>query len=233
VFNTRTGQQVQRFDGNISFSERDFGISLAIEGETVVIGSPANFDRGEIRVFNALTGEENWSYGYMEDGNRFYPKDVAVDGDLVAVGLGAASFDMPEVLVFDRASGALLNRVNTSIPNENDNFKYQMDLDGTRIVVGSWGTFYDGIGYYVGDVSVFDAHTGEVLASFTNPHPDSGDNFGFSVAMAGGRVLVGAPGEVSGRGIAYSYVVVPEPATAVLALLYLFGAATVRYKGAR
>src|SRR5262249_31934377 len=43
-------------------------------------------------------------------------------------------------------------------------------------------------------VHLFDAKDGKFLKTIPNPHPASGDLFGFAVAAAGSRLVVGAPG---------------------------------------
>jgi hypothetical protein len=48
-----------------------------------------------------------------------------------------------------------------------------------------------------GAAYIFDTATGTLLATLTNPStdPDSGDNFGGGLAISGGTVVVGAPGD--------------------------------------
>ena len=222
VFNIQTGRELYQLDGE----EGDlfYGISVALEGDTLVKGEPASFDRSRIQVFDAFTGQMRWSYGYPEGGTRFDPKDIEIDGDLIAVGLGSSTYDMPEVVVLDRVTGTLLNRIDTRIDRENDVYKRDIDLSDGRLVVGSWGTYNPNLdSYFVGGATVFDALTDELIASLRTPHPEAHGDFGYAVAIEGGHVLIGAPGEDSNQGIVYSYAI-PEPAPILLAA---FGVLTI------
>jgi hypothetical protein len=100
--------------------------------------------------------------------------------------------------------------------------RYQLDVSGDRLVVGSWGTLHNGK-YYVGDAHVFDVNSGQFLGSVANPSQSGGDDFGFAVAIEGNRLIVGAPSENSSSGMTYSFFLVPEQSMASLLILTLLG----------
>lgn len=225
VYDARTGNELHRIDGPVGGFKRQFGLSVAIEENSVVVSSPSHFSRQDVYVYDAITGDREWSYGYATSGIELRVKDVAADGDRVVVGLGSNSiFDMPEALVFDRESGNLLQRIDTRVVNENDRYKSQVDISGNRVVVGSWGTKINPYGYYVGDVHLFDATTGEYEGSVGNPFPDGADNFGFGVAIDGEHLIVGASSERE----SFLFRLVPEPTTVTLTIFGAIVALTAR-----
>lgn len=226
TYNIQTGETLYQLDGEVG--DDFYGMSVALEGDTLVRGEPASFGQSRIHVFDAFTGQMRWSYGYPEGGARFDPKDVEIDGDLIAVGLGSGLYDMPEVVVLDRVAGTLINHIDTRLGSEGDGYKRDVDLSGNRVVVGSWGTSHPGIdGPFVGEATVFDAFTDAVIANWRSPHPESFGEFGYAVGIEGDHVLVAAPGEDSNQGIVYSYVI-PEPATIWLSVFSLFAIKAAR-----
>jgi hypothetical protein len=79
-------------------------------------------------------------------------------------------------------------------------------VSGTRIVAGVWGEDgpnNQGIAY------VFDATTGALISTLTNPAPAAGDGFGWSVAISGTVAVIGAinddPGGIGNAGTAYVF----------------------------
>ena len=94
-------------------------------------------------------------------------------------------------------------------PMTDDNFGYAVAISGTRIVVGAYGGSNSPTN--AGNAYVFDmAGTTPTTPVFTlnNPGPAAGDAFGFSAAISGTRIAIGAPGDTTGAyaaGSAYVY----------------------------
>jgi outer membrane protein assembly factor BamB len=224
VYDARAGDLLYRLNGPTHDVKREFASTVAMEGTTLAISSPTDFPREDVYVYDAPTGRLQWTYGYTTTGQPLDVKDIAIDGDIIAVGVGLSVFDMPEALVLDRQTGELLNRIETRIDNPNDTDKSQLDVSGNRLVVGSWGTFYEEDGYFIGDVHVFDVNSGDYLGSVANPRPAGGDEFGFAVALERDRLIVGAPGE----GATYLFHLIPEPSTTALLLVVTMAGLVLR-----
>ena len=157
----------------------DFGESVAVHGDTVVVGAPeTGSSKGSAYVFTKpATG---WANGYRteqarfagsSDGDRF-GRSVAIDGDTVVVGA---------------------QDVDESITVTNSGAAYMFIKPGT-----GWAN----------TTSASDSS-----AKLTAPDPALGDRFGRSVAMDGDTVVVGASGDDDGgtdSGSAYVFV---KPAT--------------------
>lgn len=230
VYDARSGSLLYRLNGPTSFFKRNFGSRVAIDENTLAVVSPGELTRNEISVFDAQTGQFRWSYGYSSQVDQFLPNDIAIDGDLIALGARMSGDDIAEVIVLDRSSGELINRIDTRVENENDDYKREIDISGDRLAVGSWGTFEEGIGYYVGSVSLFDINSGDYLGGIPNPTPNVEDIFGYSISLDGDRLIVGAPGENEGLGLVYSFHLVPEPSTfsCLLSIVSLAGPMRLR-----
>ena len=111
---------------------------------------------------------------------------VALDGNHVLIGTN----------LYDAASGALRHTFHDPTPTTHDMFGYCVDVDGDYILIGAPRddtNHTDG-----GQAHLFDAVTGDLLHTFNDPSPVSlgfyiGDEFGTSVAIDDGLVLIGVP----------------------------------------
>jgi WD40 repeat protein len=232
LYDARSGAQLSRINGPTGFSKRGFGRVVAIEGNTAAVIAPGTLGRDDVYVYDAQTGGFQWRYGNTTTGTDLELMDVVIDGERVVVG-GGSEFphDMPEAFVFDRSTGNLVRTIDIRVMNQSDNFRNQIDVSGDRLVVGAWGTHYEQTGSFTGAVYSFDIGTGGFLGTVPNPNPMSGDDFGFAVALENEHLVVGAPSDDGGRGLAY-YVVVPEPTTSGLAIAAILACLAWRRKSA-
>ena len=93
----------------------------------------------------------------------------------------------------------------------NDNFGYSVSVDGNLALVGAIGED-DAGGTTSGKAYIFDVTTGSLLHTLSNPNAygtSASDYFGYSVAISGNHVVVGAyaEGDAGGNwsGKAYVY----------------------------
>ena len=94
------------------------------------------------------------------------------------------------------------NNPNAHGTSANDQFGYSVSVDGNYAIIGAP---YEGDagGTYSGKVYIFDVNTGGLLTTLNNPNAygtSHGDNFGFSGAISGNRVVVGAQQEDEAGG---------------------------------
>ncbi len=95
--------------------------------------------------------------------------------------------------LFDITKGNLLQTFQNPTPIPNDQFGHWVSMSGNNILIGARN---DDIGAKdAGAVYLFDAVTGDLVQTFQNPTPEAGDQFGFSVAMSGNNILIGAIGD--------------------------------------
>jgi len=151
-------------------------------------------------------------------------QNVAMDGKIMVVGkpqdyyVGLA-YGLAEV--HDAATGALLHTITNPTPAGLDFFGSSVAISGTRIVVGAIGD--DTGATDAGSVYVYDlasAWPTVPVATLNNPRPAQCDWFGWSVAISGTRIVVGAPlvGH-SDAGASYVYDLASPTPTVPVAIL--------------
>ena len=204
-----------------------FGASVALSGDTVVVGAAGDDDKGSgsgsVYVFTKPVG--GWADGNETakllasdgaEGDNF-GRSVAMDGDTVVVG---AFYDddngsnSGSAYVFTKPVGGWANGNETAKLTafdgaEGDNFGISVALDGDTVVVGSHGAnILRGKAYVFTkpDAGWIDATE---TAGLTASDGVDGDQFGLSVAIDADTVVVGAIGnddKGDASGSAYVFV---------------------------
>ena len=172
-----------------------FGVSVAIGSGRIVVGSVYDDDNGT---------NSGSAYIFDLDGNqlaKITASDAAADdyfGISVSVGSGRIVVGSP----FDDDNGALsgsayifdldgnqIAKITASDAAAEDRFGYSVAVGSGRIVVGAF--FDDDNGTNSGSAYIFDLD-GNQLAKITASDAATGDQFGVSVAVGSGRIVVGA-----------------------------------------
>ena len=205
-----------------------FGSSVAVDSNTVVIGSPGE-DSGSGAAYVFTKTNNVWSAVRLTASDRAnddsFGRWVAVDGDFVVVGAWQdddGGTNSGSVYVFTKPSGgwgtwvtlstsskaALTAKLTASDAAADDHFGWSVAVDGDNVVVGAYGNDDDGSDS--GSVYLFTKPSGGWVdatetVKLTAPDGAADDNFGDSVAAGGGRVIVGAPGDESETGAAYVF----------------------------
>jgi hypothetical protein len=208
----------------------NFGASIAISGDTVVVGSPSDdisgkSDQGSAYVFVKPGG--GWASGTQtakltaSDGDEFdkFGTSVAVSGDTVVVGAPGDDFGVEEDLgsayVFVKPGGGWVNGIQTAkLAASNgidfDSVGTSVGVSGDVAVAGAPGTDI-GANDDQGSVYVYvKPGGGWVNANQTAELTVSGglafDSFGTSVAIDVDTIVGAAPFTDANRGAAYVYV---------------------------
>ena len=197
----------------------EFGTSVAIDGDTVVIGaSGAGGNRGAVYVLRTTDGGA--TYGQVAKltasdaaaGDWGFGHSVAIDGDTVVVGADKDDNYAGSVYVFRTSDGGAtygqVAKLTASDAASDDYFGWSVAIDGDTVVVGAWGD--DDGGSSSGSVYVFLTTDGGAtygqLAKLTASDAAASDKFGYSVAIDGGTIVVGADQYYSsGSGAAYVF----------------------------
>ncbi len=90
-----------------------------------------------------------------------------------------------------------------AIPN--DQFGSSVALWGTRAVIGAFYKTVDGLHKGEAYVFDFDGTTWHQSAQLLAPDGRPLDDFGSSVSLSGDRIIIGAPGKLRNRGVAYVF----------------------------
>lgn len=180
-----------------------FGSAVAIDGTTALIGSPGHNvglwnDVGEAHLFNAATGQLIRTIPSPDGGGQVgliarFGAAVAMQGNRLVI---AAPYRSS--LVGSEVGRAYLYTDNGTLlqtfdnPNETPlgRFGSAVAIDGDHVLVGAPATNPNSDG--PGEAHLFRATTGELIRSFEDPTPTDRDFFGFSVAIDGDYLLIGA-----------------------------------------
>ena len=212
IYDLNGNNEVKKTSSDIQWGDY-FGNSVAVGCGKIVVGA-----LGE----DQNAGNAGAAYIYDLDGTNEV-KIIASDG----AGEGAQSFGNSVAVGSGKiVVGAYYRDVGS---NEEQGAAYIYNLDGTneikivasdgayrdqfgqsvavgsgRIVVGAWGGNYQTV---PGSAYIFDLD-GNQLSILTDSNGNNGDEFGASVAVGSGRIVVGAPGydaDTYGNGAIYIY----------------------------
>lgn len=207
VFNAVSGALTRTIaNPTFNYLEEGFGTAVAVEGDTLVVGAyrahvAANLPFGQAYVYELGTGNLRLTLNSaVRHYNGLFGAAVAVSGDRIAVG------GREQVYLFDRANGNLIANLGDPTYAFTDQFGMSLDLDGNRVLVGALGDDPNGVAD-AGAAYLYDASSGAFLRSFDNPVPAAGQMYGSSVALAGGRAIVGTwlGNPATGAGAAYLF----------------------------
>ena len=199
--------QIAKLTASDAAANDRFGTSVSIDGDTILIGSPgddvgANADQGSAYVF--LKTDSIWSQnaklsatvGGAGDSFGFA---VAIDQDTAVVGAPEHNVaylpDQGAAFVFHRAVGVWSQqaRLTAADGDEHDQLGNAVAIDGDYIVVGAAEDDFSMMDQ--GSIHIFKRSGVDWLAHTMLVATDGAmsDNFGDSVDIDGGTVIVGAP----------------------------------------
>jgi len=188
------------------------GASVALQAPLALLGAPSDNEIGTNTgaVYAFLTTNFIELTKLTPDNpidNERFGESVAIDGNYLIVGAPGFNDQPPNgsVYVFDVATGVQLHRLTPPDGNFVDLFGFGLDIDNGVIAVGSPEHSEDI--FRVGAVYLFDAQTGNLIDKINHPNPAFRDNFGYSVALEGDTLVVGAPGrDITGNNTGSTYV---------------------------
>jgi len=222
--------EVTKLKASDATVDDEFGISVAISGDTVVVGAhrddDVNNDSGSAYVFERnLGGADSWGEVAKLKASNAAPGDrfgisVSISGDTAVVGslLGdSLNADTGSAYVFERNTGGANSwgqaaRLDASDGKVSDQFGNSVSISGHTVVVGA--NLDDDAGVDSGSAYVYERNVGGAdnwgeVAKLTASDAAAEDEFGFSVSISVDRVVVGAPFDDDtgmSSGSAYVYV---------------------------
>lgn len=222
------GQVIKLVSGDPDDSDQ-FGYAVDIKGDIVLVGSPGKDGAGSNRGAAYLFSRDQGGLDAWGQVKKVVPGDPAddvlfgialsIDGGLAVIGAAwddGGGTDRGAAYLFGRDQGgadnwAQFKKLTASDAHDSDFFGYDVAVDGDYVVVGAgWSK---GGGMERGQVYVFvrseggTDNWGEVQRLRASDGANE-DWFGFSVALDGSYLLVGADGEDgdgSERGAAYMF----------------------------
>jgi len=186
-----------------------FGKSIAVNGDTIIIGAPTDTpkgtDSGSAYIFvrdNGIWTEQAKLTGSSQTLNSMFGWSVAIDGDTAAVGaLGEPSngVDSGAAYAFTRSGGVWTEQANliASDAATEHNFGRSVALSGDTITVGAPG--HNAKGADTGAAYVFLRSDGvwSEQAKLTASDGSTTDKFGWSVTIDGDTLVSGAVGDAA------------------------------------
>ena len=201
----------------------EFGASLAVVGNELVVGAPGSslsgLGNGVAYVFDAdvdsttfgelLATLSNPDAGASVDAH--FGAAVGTTDTNILIGAPGKNGGTGEVYEFDGDTtqstfGELLLKVTNPDSQAGARFGAAVAGIGNDLIVGAPGDSTAGAG--TGTVYVFDGTTGTQTAEIVNPHPADSTGFGAAVASVGPNVLVGSPDDNTagiGAGAAFLF----------------------------
>ena len=220
-------QQARLFAPDAQRDDR-FGVSVALSGQSVVIGSSfhddfGNTNNGSIYAFD-LTGS-GWQLTAKitpDDltNNSFFGQRVAMSGNTIIACASSSLVPVGNFFLTSPGAAYVYTRTNVTpyyfpwnlqqklLPGNFTNsgqFGYSVALDGDTALVGAPFTSEGGTVFsFIRNGNVWTNQTQLVPGDRTN-----GDNFGSSIALQGTRAVIGAVGKdsnnITGLGAAYVF----------------------------
>ncbi len=212
VFGNESGTWMQTAkllaDDNTGNNNDQFGYSVSIEGNTIVVGAPYDYPPPEFRhsgsvyVFNNNGGTWTQTAKLLADdidhGDQF-GHSVSVAGNMIAVGgryLNGNERKSGAVLVFSNDGGAWTQTAKLIADDgaHDDQFGHSVSIEGNTIVVGARNDYLSSISEKSGSAYVFN-NDGGTWSQTAKLFPDDGgwdDEFGASVSVSGNTVFIGA-----------------------------------------
>lgn len=217
ILNASTGAAIVTIPnpepGNYDF----FGtyVSLSYNGLRVAVNSYEDdtgaSNAGSVFVFNASTGALVSTIRNPEAtiDDRFGEVSLSSDGARVAVGVGGDDYgdsNAGSVYIYNAttSTGTLTATIRNPSPAASDFFgTISLSADGKWIAVGATGDDTGESG--AGIAYIFNAETGALVRTITNPETTAGDSFGrVSISGDGSRIAIASPYDDSGAADAGS-----------------------------
>ena len=186
----------------------NFGSSVAIDGDTCVIGAQGtNSETGSAYVFTNIGGTWNQVAELTAtDAARYdlFGSSVAIDGSTCVIGAPGTNSYSGSAYIFTNTGGtwSQVAELTATDATSEDQFGISVAIDGDTCVIGSAGTNSE-----TGSAFVFTKSGGtwSQVAELTASDAASGDAFGISVAIDGDTCVIGALGTNSYTGSAYVF----------------------------
>lgn len=183
-----------------------FGTSVAVSGTTLVVGAP-ELSGGRAYVFNETPA--GWAQVALLKGTDTQPGDsfgtsVAVSDTTIVVGASGHADGSGRAYVFTKGAGGWRQADELAAPEAGPGagFGASVAVSGATIVVGSpYADLFSGGAYVFRETGGDWYPAAELVTGDTFVE----DNFGYSVAVSGDKVVVGAPGHLLYAGRAYIF----------------------------
>lgn len=204
TFSCDTGGLLQTFTSPGNVPQGGLGASIVFVSGLVAVGAPGEGTGGLVHLFNEDGTIARTIASPTPQSIGGFGAALAASGTTLAI--GAPGETGGRVHLFDATDGSFLRTLAPSTTATG--FGTSVAIDGGTVFVGSPGDLVLGGQTTVpgaGGVHPFGLSSGSPGGIFRSPNPTALGHFGTAVAALGGELLIGAPGEVTGQGLAYLF----------------------------
>ena len=198
-------------------SNNNFGSTLAINKDVIVVGNPyynasGILSSGRAYIYSASTGQLLHSLAPITD----YPlqgfgSGVATNGSEVAIisSEAAVNNDKGRVYIYDAVTGNELLQIEHPEPNLSTNGSFgspkALAMTASHIIIGdsSWRDAL--LGITPGKAYVFNIVTGALEHSFSNPNPTNSANFGVNINIDESESILSISDTGTGSSLTHIY----------------------------
>ncbi len=212
-----------------------FGASLAVVGNELVVGAPGSSLSGQgngvAYVFDA--NNESTTFGEVlatltipnpggMTNAQFGAAAGATDTNIV---IGAPGYDLGtgEAYEFEGDTtlanfGELLREIPNPTSQAGSDFGAAVAGDGNNLIIGAPAVSLAGA---TGGVYLFDGTTWNLITSIANPDTSTTTGFGSAVAAVGSNILIGSPDDNDGAGATFLYEPPAAPGPSTLLTVFV------------
>jgi streptogramin lyase len=213
--NDGTWEFVQKIVASDRGSSDEFGTSVAIEGDTILVGAYGEdedttnqntlSDAGSVYVYKNNNGtwqetQKLVASDRAEDG--YFGYDISISGDNAIIGAYGDDEEVGSAYIFTNNSGTWQETQKIEASDRNDEVYYgaSVAISGDFAIVGAYYDSYDDNNNYIeysGSAYVYKNNNGtwQETQKLVPNDRDESDYFGFSIAMSGDYAIFGQPDE--------------------------------------
>jgi FG-GAP repeat len=188
----------------------EFGRSVSISGDNVLIGARGDSSGGAAYLFNGVTGNLQQTFLNPNPARGGFGYSVAVSGNNLLIGKpydDRGGLYSGAAYLYDAVTGNLLQTFRKPTPTRDDSFGESVAISGNKVLISV--PHDDTAGTGSGAAYLFDGVTGNLLQTFLNPNPANSTFFSRdAVAISGNNVLIGSSLDNTGAnasGVAYLF----------------------------
>jgi len=176
LFDVTTGQQLDKLIASDAEVGQEFGCSVAVSGNTVVVGARLAYhtaqNAGAAYLFDATTGREFDKLTVSDPGaDHAFGSSVAMSGNTALIGAPGVSGMSGSAFLFDVTTGRQLQELTASDPTGAKQFGNAVAIGGNAAIIGAIGDDAEAVGAGAAYLSRLSDDSGFRLNG--NPVPES------------------------------------------------------------
>lgn len=206
IFNGTAWIFQQKLVASDGVPQADFGKSVAIQGDTIIVGASAtkvgnNVQQGKVYVFTRTDTLWTQTQGILaSDGDALdhFGNDVSLDGNSMIIGasedtIGATNFQ-GSAYIFVKSAGVWMQqqKIVSADSESGTDFANSVGISGETVVIGARnGTGTTGQGQGFAYIYLRSGTAWSLQHKLIPSEPGAYESFGFDVSLSGDTVIVG------------------------------------------